>query len=51
MKLSHEDINYILKLNNHGEYLSMDDIYAASFSNYSKIPVIYDYLKKYPNPT
>lgn len=47
MKLSHGDINYVLKLNNHGEYLSMDDIYAASFSNYSKIPVIYDYLKKY----
>lgn len=47
MKLSHEDINYILKLNNHGEYLSMDDIYEASFNNDSKIPQIYECLRKH----
>jgi hypothetical protein len=47
MKLSHEDINYILKLNNHGEYLSIDDVYAASFNNDFKIPVIYNYLRKH----
>lgn len=47
MKLSREDINFILKLNTHGEYLSMNQIYQASFMNESKIPKIYECLKEY----
>lgn len=47
MKLSHENINYILKLNTHGEYLPIIRVYQASFINNSKIPEIYRYLHLY----
>lgn len=50
MKLSHNDINYILKLNTDCQYVSVSDINMVRFKELS-IPMIYQYLHKYKKLT
>lgn len=44
MRLSHDDVNYILKLNNYGKYLSLKD---SDWVSLTDIPAIYQDLNKY----